>query len=324
MGEGKRRRLAMEAAGHRWPEGPPRGGVIELHRLPAVAASRCRVVREMNAALGAGERIADDRPISVEAYRAVVGGRRFLVGFCLGEEDRFSSAGLDVIDRLYEQAEGRPRLHVVPVLHRDIAWDVVLRHLRAFRGEVLLFSFPDPVTYDAGTAEKHYSRDVVVFMDGRRQARLDERTRRRVRQDAMAIYGEPDLPVFHAAPGVDLEEEPWIFEMRAGEKALRLAVWNGRRDYAHLVPPEAAELVGGERIAVVQVDSPVGVEGRSSVALSEALAGTFDGVVHWARDTETYASIVRDLVLADLPTVSPPVLAEGWKPEVVILAARGP
>ena len=38
-----------------------------------------------------------------------------------------------------------------------------------------------------------------------------------------------------------------------------------------------------------------------------------------ARDTETYQSIIRDLVLADLPAAFPAVLPEGWSPEVIVM-----
>ena len=34
-------------------------------------------------------------------------------------------------------------LHLVPVVHADIAWDLVLRHLRTFTGELLLFTDAD-------------------------------------------------------------------------------------------------------------------------------------------------------------------------------------
>jgi hypothetical protein len=81
--------------------------------------------------------------------------------------------------------------------------------------------------------------------------------------------------------------------------------------------------VGGERIAIVQVDSPVGVNRRSSLDLTHRLASDFDGVVHWARDTVTFQSIVRSFVRLDLESVSPPDLPEGWSTEVTILAANG-
>jgi|GEM_PF-3470638 len=38
-------------------------------------------------------------------------------------------------------------LHIVPVQHEDIAWDMVLRHLRTFAGRTLLFCFPDSDVY---------------------------------------------------------------------------------------------------------------------------------------------------------------------------------
>ena len=151
--------------------------------------------------------------------------------------------------------------------------------------------------------------------------RLTEEDRRRVKAQAAAIKGEPaPLPKFYQMPGVDRHEQPWIFELKASTgKVLRLTAWNGRKVFIHEFPSDIINLVGGNRIAIVQVGSPVGVGGRSSVALSDVLAKDFDGIVHWARDTETYQSILRELVLANLPSVSPPPLRAQWDPEITLM-----
>jgi hypothetical protein len=104
---------------------------------------------------------------------------------------------------------------------------------------------------------------------------------------------------------------------------IRTAVWTGRRDYAHEFPAEITRRVGVERIAIVQVDSPVGINRRSSLELMHHLAKDFDGVIHWARDTETFQSILKSFVRLDLESVSPPELPESWRPEITILAANG-
>ena len=106
-------------------------------------------------------------------------------------------------------------------------------------------------------------------------------------------------------------------------KVIRTAVWNGRRDYAHEFPAEITRWVGGDRIAIVQVDSPVGINRRSSLDLTHHLAKDFDGVIHWARDTETFQSILTSFIRLDLDSISPPDLPEGWEPEITILAANG-
>lgn len=80
--------------------------------------------------------------------------------------------------------------------------------------------------------------------------------------------------------------------------------------------------VGGDKIAVVQVDRPVGVDRRSSLDLTHMLAKSFDGVIHWARDTETFQSILKSFIRLDLESASPPDLPEDWKPEITILAAN--
>jgi hypothetical protein len=89
------------------------------------------------------------------------------------------------------------------------------------------------------------------------------------------------------------------------------------------LPEDIIEWVGGEKIAIVQVDSPVGVNRRSSLNLTHRLAKDFDGIIHWARDTATFQSIVNSFVRLDLETALPPDLAKDWKPAVTIFAANG-
>lgn len=46
-------------------------------------------------------------------------------------------------------------------------------------------------------------------------------------------------------------------------------------------------------------------------------------MIHWARDTETFQSILKSFIRLDLESVGPPELPEDWKPEITILAANG-
>jgi hypothetical protein len=313
-GEAKRRKISA-SNGRSWPHGKASDGEIQLHVLPPLAAINSDRIRELTG----DSRFPAGTQIVLKAFRAVFHDRSFHVGFCVGDGDRFSAIGLAVIERLLAEAPGEA-LHVVPVVHKEVAWDIVLRHLRTFSGKVLLFAFSNSLVYDAGTAEMYYSGDIGVFLDGERQRRLTEKERRKIKDRAAQIRGEPPPPTFYEMPGLDPLEEPWIFEMMTPTgKNLRLTVWNGRREFVHEIAADVVELVGGSRIAIVQVGSPVGVAGRSSIALSEALASDFDGIVHWARDTATYQSIVKELVEADLQSVRPPDLPPGWKPEIVIM-----
>jgi hypothetical protein len=107
-------------------------------------------------------------------------------------------------------------------------------------------------------------------------------------------------------------------------KVVRTTVWNGRRNYNHEPPEDLVRWVGGDKIGIVQVDSPVGINRRSSLDLTHSLARDFDAVIHWARDTETYQSIIKSFVRLDLESVSAPALPEEWCPEITILAANGP
>jgi len=213
-------------------------------------------------------------------------------------------------------------LHVVPVVHDEIAWDIVLRHLRSFTGRVLLFAFPDSDIYDAGTAEIYYSQHVRRFdPDGVQLERLTAVQRQRIREQKAAMLERPPPPGFYAAPGVAQEDSPWIFRLATpAGKVIRTAVWNARRDYVHEFPEKIVRWVGGDKIAIVQVDSPVGVDRRSSFDLTHRLAKEFDGVIHWARDTETFQSIPKSFIRLDLESVTPPELPECREPEIVILA----
>lgn len=318
MGEANRKRQRQEQSA--WPRSDSFQGTIDLHVLPPIAAINGARIRELTG----DDRIPDTAQISLRAFRAVVGDRTFHVGFCLGDETGFSAIGIAVIDRMMVEAPGVP-LHVVLIVHEDIAWDVVLLHLRSFASKVLLFAFPDSDVYDAGTAETAYSTEIRLFNeDGEQIGRLTAAQRRKIREQKASILNRPPPPVFFTAAGVAQEDSPWIFRLATpAGKVIRTAVWNGRRDYAHELPKDIVQWVGGDKIAIVQVDSPVGVNHRSSLDLTHKLAGDFDGVIHWARDTETFQSILKSFIRLDLESVSPPELPEGWEPEITIPAANG-
>ena len=294
MGEAKRKRQRREQSA--WPRADSFRGAIDLHVLWPVAVINGARIRELTG----DSTIPDATQIVLEAFRAVVGDRTFHVGFCLGNGSGYTAIGIAVIDRLMMEAPGAP-LHVVSVVHQDIAWDIVLRHLRTFTGRVLLFAFPDFDIYDAGTAEKYYSKAIRLFDDkGKRLEPLTAEQRRKIREHKAAILNRPP-PVFYTAAGVAQEDCPWIFRLvTPAGKVIRTAVWNGRCDYAHEFPEDITRWVGGAKIAVVQVDSPVGVNRRSSLDLTHRLAKDFDGVIHWARDTETFQSILKSFIRLDL------------------------
>jgi hypothetical protein len=246
-----------------------------------------------------------------------------MVGFCLGVGERLSAVGHLVVERLtMEVGDADTPLHIVPISDKEVAWDLVLRHLRTFTGDVLLFAFSDSLVYDAGTAEVYYSSEIALFQDGQPVPRLDTDTQRHIERESKASTGETP-PVLHTLPGTDPLELPPVFEMRASNgKYVRLTVWNGRKNFIHEIPPYIIRLVGGDKIALIQVGHPVGIDGRSSVALTDSLAEFVDGVVHWARDSKTYQSIVRDLILADVSSALPPVLPADWSPEIILMPVK--
>ncbi len=114
----------------------------------------------------------------------------------------------------------------------------------------------------------------------------------------------------------------FAFSGAAGEIAL-LTAWDGRANFSEEIPIDIINLVGGDKIALVQVSKPVGRNGRSAIALSDLLVSCgFSGIIHWARDTETYHSIVQELEQRHLRRGDPPALPDGWKPELTILPCR--
>jgi len=156
MGEAKRKRQQQGLSA--WPGSDSFFGLIDLHMLPPVAEINGARIRELTG----DDTIPDTTQIVLQAFRVVAGQRTFHVGFCLGNETGFSAIGIGVIQRLMIAAPDVP-IHVVPVVHEDIAWDIVLRHLRTFTGQVLVFAFPDSDVYDAGTAETDYSLAIRNF-----------------------------------------------------------------------------------------------------------------------------------------------------------------
>ena len=316
MGEAKRKKQERAAC----PDSDRYNGTIDLHVLPPAAEIDGARIRELTG----DDTIPDTTQVILRTFRAVVGERTFHVGFCLGDGESFSAVGIAVIERLSMEAPGAA-LHIVPIIHDDIAWDIVMRHLRSFTGQVLLFAFPNSDVYDAGTAEVSYSKHIRQFdPSGALLGRLTEAQRRKIREQKASMLNRPPPPRFYPASGVTQEDSPWIFRVGipAG-KVIRTAVWDGRRNYAHELPEDTVRWVGGDRIAIVQVDSPVGVNRRSSLDLTHKLAKDFDGVIHWARDTDTFQSILKSFIRLDLDSVSPPELPAGWEPEIVIFAANG-
>lgn len=316
MGEAKRKKQLREQVVR--SDADNFRGIIDLHMLPPVAAINGARIRELTG----DDAIPDTTQIVLLAFRTMAGERIFNVGFCLGNEAGVSAIGIAVVDRLMMEAPGAA-LHLVPTVHNDIAWDIVLRHLRNFTGQVLLFAFPDSDVYDAGTAEINYSKAIRLFDDkGKQLGRLTGTQRRKIQERAAALLDRPP-PKTYAVSDISQEDTPWIFRLATpAGKVIRTAVWNGRRNYAHEFPEDITRWVGGEKIAIVQVDSPVGINLRSSLNLTHFLAKDFDGVIHWARDSNTFQSILRSFIRLDLESVSPPELPEDWKPEITILGAN--
>lgn len=241
MGEAKRKKLQGSQTSKSLAEFR---GVIDLHTLAPVVAIDSKRIRELTG----DDSLPDSKQIVLNAFQAKVGERKFHVGFCIGSETGFSAIGIAVIERLMMEVLG-DALHVVPIVHSDIAWDMVLRHLRNFTGQVLLFAFSDSDVYDAGTAEMHYSSAVCVYdSKGNLLKRLNSAQRRKIQEQAATMF-KRTLPKLYATD-VSQEDTPWIFRLATpAGKEIRTAVWNGRRDYVHEPPEDIVRWVGGDRVA---------------------------------------------------------------------------
>lgn len=178
--------------------------------LAPVAANDGARIRELTG----DDQIPADAQVSLQAFRAVVGDRTFHVGYCFGDGAEFSAIRIAVIDRLRMEAPGTP-LHVVPVAHQDIAWDIVPRHLRSFTGQVLLFAFPDSDAYDAGTAEMVYSPDIRMFSEsGEQFARLTAAQRRQIREQKAAMLDRTSAPAMLSDAGSSAGRRSLDFQAR--------------------------------------------------------------------------------------------------------------
>lgn len=319
VGEAKKRRQQQEQKLANLSETDYFRGVIDLHMLPSIAEINGARIRQLTG----DTTIPDATEVILKAFRAVAGARTFLVGFCIGDGVRFSPIGIGVIERLMMETPAA-KIHVVPIVHEDVAWDIVLRHLRTFTKDILLFEFPNSDVYDAGAAGIYYANCIRNFgPDGGYSTQLSAAQRRQIRLQKTEILNRPPPPVLYAAAGVEQEDSPWIFRVVTPEgKEVRTAVWNGRRNYEHEFPEEIIRWVGGDKIAIVQVHSPVGVNLRSSLQLTIRLSKDHDGVIHWVRDTETFQSIIRSFVRLDLEIVSLPELPENWQPSITMMGAN--
>ena len=317
MGEAKKKRELRERAG--WRQSEVHQRIVNLYMLPPVAPINGQRMKELTG--DDSIQIPDTTQILLETYKVQVGEQSFLAGFCIGDESGYSAIGIAVIERLLVE-KPEATLHVVRVVHDDVAWDIVLRHLREFKGDILLFAFSDSDVYDAGCSEKYYSSYVRVFdCEGKECERLTAAQRNRILAQKAKILDRPPTKIYET--NISQTEVPWVFRfVTPAGKEVRIAVWNGRRDYIHQISPEFLRSVGGNRIAIVQVETPVGVNLRSSLKLTHFLSTEFDAVIHWARNSDTFESILRSFIRLDLESVGPPELPDGWVPEVVILAAN--
>jgi hypothetical protein len=182
MGEAKRKqKLRGERQVATAPDDYFRG-VIDLHMLPPADSLTLGRIRALTGYEVLPEELEpDDRVPILMAFRTIVGDRQFHVGFCVGDGERFSPTGIGVIERLMMEAPGA-KLHVVSIVHEDVAWDIVQRHLRTFNKDVLLLAFSNSDVYDAGSAGKFCTSSIRNFgPDGELLPQLLTEQRRQIR-----------------------------------------------------------------------------------------------------------------------------------------------
>lgn len=115
MGEAKRKRKLQSEELTTAPDDYFRD-VIDLRMLPPVPEINGARIRAQTG----DETISEATKSILWAFRALAGKRTFHVGFCIGDGERVSPAGLGVIGRLMKEVPGTI-LHVVPVVHEDVA-----------------------------------------------------------------------------------------------------------------------------------------------------------------------------------------------------------
>ena len=94
-----------------------------------------------------------------------------------------------------------------------------------------------------------------------------------------------------------------------------IAVWNGRTNYENLPPTDMVDELGAfGQVMIAQISRPVGVDGRSAVRTSRAIADTGAAVViHWARNNATFHSIVEECRSAGLMPIDRRASYPAWR-----------
>ncbi len=152
------------------------------------------------------------------------------------------------------------------------------------------------------------TRSRQLSEDGVDLARLTAAQRRQIKAQKAAMLDRPPPPALYSAAGVEQEEVPWIFRFRdargQGGAHNRLELY---RRITHMnFRRTSCDGWAVTRLPLFRLIAQWVSTARSSLDLTHLLAKDFDAVIHWARDTETYQSIIKSFVRLDLESVGPP------------------
>jgi hypothetical protein len=86
----------------------------------------------------------------------------------------------------------------------------------------------------------------------------------------------------------DLEQPCYRAALYQGARPIRIAVWNGRKDYESHPPDELINAIGGPRLLLLQV-------GPSSVITLSDHVDEADSIILWAANADIYRNTVDTL-----------------------------
>jgi len=179
--------------------------------------------------------------------------------------------------------------------------------------------------YDRATAPLWNDHDIeIAAPDGSPIPRLSPAQRLTIKAEARRLLAAAGVSGDPAPAPPALPRKRRIFSWKTSNgKHVRVAAVMGGGGLRGASVDMLAAVVGGDAVVFVEVLRPTnGFEGRSSIQLTETLAAQGDGIVHWAFDDATYASIVEEFKAAHAERAKPFRPPHEWNPRVTLMLAN--
>lgn len=240
----------------------------------------------------------------VQSYAAVNRKGAYHVALGIGDGMILTDVANAALERASLFAADQTKLFVQLVDRRDTAAKRVVQTLRdAEPGSLVFIGFRDSNLVDAGMAALWADPAIAVFDPyGKPMPKLTAADRIRIRQRAAEIQG--GVPAPHRTPALRQR----VFRARLGDRERLVGVALTSGPVTGRQFQQIGERIGGGRLLLVEVLRPTnGIDGRSSISLSEMLADDEDegvfAIVHAAANLATYQSIVAEFEAAGWPAV---------------------